>query len=193
MSANLSYRIVRAEERLMRLMLDGHPVVVRYSGGKDSSVAASLTMNAARRLVEDGFEPKPVTFSHAHTRVDNPEVARCAQEEMTRAKAYGEKGLVYSGPLYRSMSVEGDKARIAFDHTGGGLIANDGQPLVWFEVAGEDRVFFRAEASIDGDTVVVRSPRVAAPKAVRFGWHQLAVPNLANKEGLPASPFRTSW
>lgn len=108
-----------------------------------------------------------------------------------RAKVYGEKGLVFSGPLYRSMSVEGDKARIAFDHVGGGLVANDGQPLVWFEVAGEDRVFYRAEAAIDGDTVVVRSPRVAAPKAVRFGWHQLAVPNLANKEGLPASPFRT--
>lgn len=110
-----------------------------------------------------------------------------------RAKVYGEKGLVHSGPLYKSMSVEGDKARIAFDHAGGGLIANDGQPLVWFEIAGEDRVFYRAEAAIDGDTVVVRSPRVAEPKAVRFGWHQLAVPNLANKEGLPASPFRTRW
>jgi sialate O-acetylesterase len=110
-----------------------------------------------------------------------------------RAKAYGETGLVHSGPLYRSMSVEGGKARIAFDQAGGGLIANDGQPLVWFEIAGEDRVFYRAEAAIDGDTVVVWSPRVAAPKAARFGWHQLAVPNLANKEGLPASPFRTSW
>jgi sialate O-acetylesterase len=108
-----------------------------------------------------------------------------------RARTYGEKGLVHSGPLYRTMSVEGDKARIAFDHVGGGLIANDAQPLVWFEIAGEDRTFYKAEAEIDGDTVLVWSPRVAAPKAVRFGWHELAVPNLANKEGLPASPFRT--
>jgi sialate O-acetylesterase len=111
-----------------------------------------------------------------------------------RAKVYGEKDLVYSGPLYRSMTVEGDKVRIAFDHVGGGLIANDTQPLVWFEIAGEDRTFYKAEAEIAGDTVVVRSPRVPAPKAVRFGWHELAVPNLANKEGLPASPFRTdNW
>ena len=111
-----------------------------------------------------------------------------------RAKTYGEKDLVYSGPLYKSMTVEGDKVRIAFDHVGGGLMANDTQPLVWFEIAGEDRTFYKAEAEIDGDTVVVRSPRVPAPKAVRFGWHELAVPNLANKAGLPASPFRTdSW
>lgn len=108
-----------------------------------------------------------------------------------RAKVYGETGLVYSGPLFRSMTVEGDKARISFEHTGGGLIANDGQPLKWFEIAGEDRIFYKAEAEISGDTVIVRSPRVAVPVAVRFGWHQLAVPNLANKEGLPASPFRT--
>jgi sialate O-acetylesterase len=111
-----------------------------------------------------------------------------------RARTYGEKDLVFSGPLYRSMTVESDKARIAFDHVGGGLIANDTQPLVWFEIAGEDRVFYKAEAEIAGDTVLVWSPRVAAPKAVRFGWHELAVPNLANKDGLPASPFRTdNW
>jgi sialate O-acetylesterase len=108
-----------------------------------------------------------------------------------RAKAYGEKTLVYSGPLYASMTVDGTLIRLAFDDVGGGLVASDGQPLKWFEIAGEDRVFYKAEAEIAGDTVVVWSPRVPAPKAVRFGWHQLAVPNLANKEGLPASPFRT--
>ena len=108
-----------------------------------------------------------------------------------RAKTYGESGLVYSGPSFKSMSVEGGRARLTFDHVGGGLIANDGQPLKWFEVAGEDRVFYKAEAAIEGETVVVWSSRVASPLVVRFGWHQLAVPNLANKEGLPASPFRT--
>ena len=108
-----------------------------------------------------------------------------------RTKTYGEKGLVHSGPLFKSMTVEGDKARISFDHVGGGLVTNDGQPPTWFEVAGDDHIFYRAEAEISGDTVVVRSPRVAAPAAVRLGWSQIAVPNLANKEGLPASPFRT--
>jgi sialate O-acetylesterase len=111
-----------------------------------------------------------------------------------RANAYGEKTLECSGPLYRSLTVEGSLVRLAFDHVGGGLITNDGQGPKWFEIAGADRVFYKAEAEIAGDTVVVWSPRVAAPQAVRMGWHQLAVPNLANKEGLPASPFRTdNW
>jgi sialate O-acetylesterase len=108
-----------------------------------------------------------------------------------RAKIYGENDLVYSGPLFKSLTIEGDKARVAFDHIGGGLVTNDGQPPTWFEIAGDDHIFYRAEAEISGDTVVVRSPRVPTPKAVRLGWSQLAVPNLANKEGLPASPFRT--
>ena len=89
------------------------------------------------------------------------------------------------------MTVEGGIVRLSFDHVGGGLVTNDGQGLKWFEIAGEDRIFYKAEADIAGDTVVVWSPRVASPKAVRFGWNQLAVPNLANREGLPASPFRT--
>jgi sialate O-acetylesterase len=108
-----------------------------------------------------------------------------------RARTYGEKGLVPSGPLYKSLTVEGGTARVTFDFAEGGLMSNDGLPLAWFEVAGDDHIFHKAEAEIAGETVVVRSPRVTSPKAVRFGWHQLAVPNLSNKHGLPASPFRT--
>ncbi len=108
-----------------------------------------------------------------------------------RARTYGETGLVFSGPLFKEMTIEGSLARLSFDHTGGGLISNDGRSLSWFEIAGDDRIFYKAIAEIAGDSVVVRSPRVPSPIAVRFGWHQLAVPNLANREGLPASPFRT--
>lgn len=118
----------------------------------------------------------------------------CRLALWARSRTYGEKDLVPSGPLYKSMSVEGGGARIAFDFTGGGLISNDGLPLKWFEIAGDDHIFYRAAAEISGETVIVRSLRVAVPKAVRFGWNQLAVPNLANRQGLPASPFRTdSW
>ena len=67
-----------------------------------------------------------------------------------RAKVYGEKTLVYSGPLYKSMAVDGNLIRLSFDHVGGGLIANDGQPLKWFEIAGEDRIFYKAEAEDRG-------------------------------------------
>ena len=107
------------------------------------------------------------------------------------AKTYGWKDLVYSGPLYKSMAVEGDKIRIRFDHAGSGLISLDDRPLTWFTIAGKDRTFYKARAEVDGNSVLVWSEKVSEPVAVRLGWHQLATPNLGNKEGLPASPFRT--
>jgi sialate O-acetylesterase len=111
-----------------------------------------------------------------------------------RAGTYGEKDLVPSGPLYKSMAIDGDAVKVSFDYAGGGLVASDGLPLRWFEIAGDDHIFYRAAAEISGETVIVRSAMVPVPKAVRFGWNQLAAPNLANRSGLPASPFRTdSW
>ena len=67
----------------------------------------------------------------------------------------------------------------------------DGKPLSWFSIAGDDKQFYAAVADIDGETVVVSSPKVPKPAAVRFGWNQIAEPNLSNKASLPASPFRT--
>lgn len=109
------------------------------------------------------------------------------------AKTYG-KDVVYSGPLYESMTVDLDQAQLKFKFTGDGLVSRDGQPLTWFSIAGEDKKFVPATATISGDTVIVRSDKVNNPVAVRFGWHELAEPNLSNKNGLPASPFRTdTW
>ena len=107
------------------------------------------------------------------------------------AKVYGQEDLVYSGPLFKSMTVEGNKIRLKFDHVGGGLVSRDGQPLTHFAVAGDDKQFIAAQAEIDGDSVVVHSGSVEKPVAVRFAWHQEAEPNLSNKAGLPASPFRS--
>ena len=106
------------------------------------------------------------------------------------AKTHG-KDLVYSGPLYESMSAEDGKIRVKFQHVGGGLVAKDDQPLGYFTIAAADGKFVPATAAIDGDTVVVHSEEVAEPVAVRFAWRDDAEPNLFNKEGLPASPFRT--
>jgi len=104
--------------------------------------------------------------------------------------AYG-RDLVYSGPIYDSMSVEGDSVRLRFKHVGSGLTTRDGEKLKGFAIAGADRRFAWGQARIDGDTIVVRSPKVAKPVAVRYGWADNPVCNLFNKEGLPASPFRT--
>ena len=106
------------------------------------------------------------------------------------SRVYG-KDLVYSGPIYKSMSVEGDKVRIRFDHVGGGLKTRDGKKPTDFAVAGADQKFHPAEATIDNDSVVVHSDAVREPVAVRYAWRDAAEPNLANQEGLPASPFRT--
>jgi sialate O-acetylesterase len=106
------------------------------------------------------------------------------------ATTYGREGTVYSGPTFKSLAVEGNKLRVTFDHVGGGLVSRDGKPLDWFEIIGEKTDFVKAKAVIDGDSVVLSSPEVKKAAAMRFAWHKLAEPNLANKEGLPAVPFR---
>ena len=106
-----------------------------------------------------------------------------------RALTYGEQ-ITYSGPIYRSYRIEGNKIRIFFDHADGGLKAADGAPK-GFSIAGIDRVFHWATAVIDGNNVVVTCPEVSFPVAVRYAWADNPVCNLQNKAGLPASPFRT--
>jgi sialate O-acetylesterase len=89
------------------------------------------------------------------------------------------------------MQVEGAAARIRFRHTGAGLTTTDHRPLRGFAIAGADREFKWAQAEIEGETVVVRHPGVTKPVAVRYAWADNPDANLGNREGLPASPFRT--
>jgi sialate O-acetylesterase len=104
------------------------------------------------------------------------------------------KEVVYSGPLYDSLTIEDNKIRIKFKHTAGGLVAKDNAALTQFTIAGEDQKFMPAVATIDGETLLVSSDAVAKPVAVRFGWRDDAEPNLLNQANLPASPFRTdAW
>lgn len=106
-----------------------------------------------------------------------------------RALTYGEK-IEYSGPLYDKMTAKGGNIIISFKHAGGGLVAKDGE-LKGFTIAGEDKKFVPAQAEIQGSTVVVSADGLTNPKAVRYGWENVPDVNLFNKEGLPASPFRT--
>ena len=94
-------------------------------------------------------------------------------------------------PCTRPRRSRGGKVRLYFAHTGSGLAVRGDGPLNWFEIAGKDGPFVKAQATIEGNTVLVWSEEVHAPTDVRFGWHQEAEPNLMNAEGLPASPFRT--
>ncbi|MEN6345238.1 MAG: sialate O-acetylesterase [Armatimonadia bacterium] len=104
--------------------------------------------------------------------------------------AYGRNEVVAKGPTYKSMKIEGDKIRISFDNVGSGLVSRDGKPLDWFEIIGTDTDFVPAQAVIEGDTVVLSSPEVKEPVAMRFAWHRDANQNLMNREGFPALTFR---
>lgn len=113
-------------------------------------------------------------------------LARAAQ-----ALAYNTE-LVYQGPSYRSMTIAGDTTILHFDNASGGLVADGNQSLQGFEIAGKDKTFHPAEATIDGESIVVRSNRVPQPVAVRYAWDDDPIATiLRNNQGLPASPFTT--
>ncbi len=111
------------------------------------------------------------------------------------AKDYG-RDIVYSGPLFQSSKIEDSAIRVTFNHSGSGLKSRDGGPLKRFEIAGKDRIWHWADAKIDGkDSVLVSSPDVKQPVAVRYAWASNPEgANLVNSEGLPTSIFQSaSW
>jgi sialate O-acetylesterase len=119
------------------------------------------------------------------------------------ARDYGQKQLEVSGPLFKEIKIEGNKARLSFTHTGSGLMVGrkagreptlevQGDKLKRFAIASADKKWFWAEAVIEGQTVTVSSPEVKEPVAVRYAYQMNPDgANLYNREGLPASPFRT--
>jgi sialate O-acetylesterase len=107
-----------------------------------------------------------------------------------RALAYHEKETVYSGPMYKSFKVKHNAIAISFTHIGQGLKAN-GDSLIGFSISANGKDFVDATALIHKNKVVVSSPAVVKPVAVRYAFVKNPVGNLFNKDGLPASPFRT--
>jgi sialate O-acetylesterase len=105
--------------------------------------------------------------------------------------AYGEN-IIHSGPIYQSHTIEENKIIISFSNTGSGLITNDGEAPAEFAIAGADKKFVWAKTKIEGNKIIVWNDGVSNPVYVRYAWADNPVnPNLYNKEGLPASPFRT--
>jgi|WetSurMetagenome_2_1015567.scaffolds.fasta_scaffold46481_3 sialate O-acetylesterase len=173
------------------------------------SLATRLLKNVGMAVITDVGEEKDI-----HPRKKEPVGARLALA--ARAIAYGEN-VVASGPTFKRIKIKGNKAILTFDDLGGGLVprpanANDvrklrgtnatdvtysvpvgsvEEPLVGFAIAGADGKFAWANAVIEDNKVIMSSPQVPKPVAVRFGWADYPVVNLWNKAGLPASPFRT--
>jgi sialate O-acetylesterase len=109
------------------------------------------------------------------------------------SKDYNQNEIVFSGPLFKSISLEGNSIRVHFNNTGSGLYSKN-EELTHFEIAGSDKIFYPAKALIDNETVFVISDKVSNPIAVRYAFHNTDEPNLFNIEGLPASSFRSdNW
>ncbi len=131
----------------------------------------------------------------------HPADKRSPGERLARlalAKSYG-KNVVATGPMFESMSIGADKVRLTFSGADGGLTAKPvghkvtrpESPVQGFAICGADRKWAWAQAVIDGKSVLVWSPDVPRPIAVRYAWADNPVCNLFNGAGLPASPFRT--
>jgi sialate O-acetylesterase len=104
-------------------------------------------------------------------------------------RLYKKSEIEDSGPLFKEMTIDKNKVVISFDHSYG--LHATGDKVSCFEIAGEDKVFYPAEAKIKGQQVIVQSKKVKLPAAVRFAWSNTATPNLFNGVNLPASCFIT--
>ncbi len=114
---------------------------------------------------------------------------------LAETQAYGDNEVVDAGPLLESTKIMDNKIVLTFRSTGSGLMAKGGGELKYFAIAGADKKFVWAKATIQGKSVIVWSDQVPKPEAVRYAWADNPEgANLYNKEGLPASPFRTdTW
>ncbi|RYY30717.1 MAG: sialate O-acetylesterase [Chitinophagaceae bacterium] len=106
------------------------------------------------------------------------------------AETYGKTGIAYRSPVFRSMSTNKNKTTLTFDHAPNGFLLKGNKATEWY-IAGPDKQFYPADVTINNNKIIVSSPRVTAPVAIRFGFSNEAMPNLFSKEGLPVTPFRT--
>lgn len=133
---------------------------------------------------------QPTAENQTSTDPQDQETEGKQQEEVETVDQVDPKLAIYSSPIYKSLETKGNQVVISF-YAAEGLKSSDGQPLREFQIAGDDQVFYPAEAKVVGETVVVSSVDVSQPVAVRFAFRDTPEPNLVNKSGLPASPFRT--
>lgn len=154
-----------------------------------------LFRDSQRRLLEE----LPYTGMAVSSDVGNPTDVHPTQKKQVGERlaawalngAYGFGHVVPSGPLFSSVEFRKGAAYVSFDHAQGLRPAVEGEELLTFEIAGEDRMFHPAKAVVEGETVKVWSKDVKHPAIVRYGWQPFTKANLVNGAGLPASTFRS--
>ncbi|MEJ7740752.1 MAG: sialate O-acetylesterase [Chitinophagaceae bacterium] len=171
--------------------------IAPYSYGNDSGRQSAYLREAQLKSVSNITNTGMAVSLDAGTRtnIHPPDKTVISKRLLYLAlvKTYGKTGIGFSGPVYKSMKVEGNKANINFDFAENGLSSFE-KELSHFEIAGEDRMFYPASASITQEGLVVQSVKVQAPVAVRYAFKNWVIGDLYNTEGLPASSFRTdNW
>ncbi len=162
-----------------------HPSESQWATLRESQLQSLFVPNTAMAVTIDLGEWNDI---HPDNKKDVGYRLALAAEKI----AYNEKDIVFSGPVYQSSKVDGNKIILSFTHTGSGLISIDGEELSQFAIAGPDKKFVWAHATIEGERVIVWSDEIGQPAFVRYAWADNPEDaNLYNKEGLPASPFRT--
>ncbi len=151
---------------------------------RDAQLKASKTPNTAMAVAIDLGEWNDI---HPDNKKSVAERLALAAENIIYKKP-----IEYSGPVFKSQTIIQNKIIIEFDHAGNGITTQDGEPLSDFAIAGEDRQWVWAKTQIENNKIFVWSDEVPSPKYVRYAWADNPInPNLVNKEGLMASPFRT--
>jgi sialate O-acetylesterase len=174
-SLGLCDRLNRTRDNSQRQLPTDHDYAVSTREYQTDQSSLKTAPAAARSVFGKGKQPQRQKQTHG-----------CA--ELTRSLHI--RPIEYSGPVVKTMTVEGSKARLYFAHAGSGLSAKGGK-LVGFEIAGKDHKFVPADAVIDGQSVVVSADEVAEPVSVRYAWQGFTSANLYNSAGLPASTFTT--
>jgi sialate O-acetylesterase len=168
--------------------------IAPFNYGGDSTAAAALR-DAQRRTIDASENTgMAVTLDIGNATNIHPANKQDVGKRLSYwalNKTYGEKNIVYTGPLYKSFEVKNNKIIVSFTNTEKGLTSN-GKTLKDFEVCGADSIWKPATASINGDKVVVESAAVSNPVAVRYAWYSYAEASLFNGAGLPASSFSSA-
>ncbi|MDQ6763742.1 MAG: hypothetical protein M3015_14095 [Bacteroidota bacterium] len=165
--------------------------IAPFNYGGDSTAAAALRDAQRKSIDASGNAGMAVTMDIGNAANIHPADKQDVGKRLSYwalSKTYGEKNIVYSGPLYKGFEVKNNKAIVSFNHTDGGLTSNN-KPLRDFELQGADGVWKPATAIISGDNVIVESAAISKPMNVRYAFYSYADGSLFNGKGLPASSF----
>lgn len=168
--------------------------IAPYKYGGDSTDAAALRDAQRRTITLSQNTGMAVTMDIGNATNIHPADKQNVGKRLAfwaLNKTYGEKDVVYSGPLFNGMEVKDNTVIVSFTNTDGGLTSNN-KPLKDFEVCGADNIWKPATAKIDADKIIIQSTDVAKPVAVRYAYYSYAEGSLFNGKGLPASSFTSA-